>query len=77
VCAGAGAWSEFTSAAAAAPDLDCLIAAHDKFLSSVLDRALLGGGKAEGLRGTLQKLLTNCMDLAGPVKQLKEKVREC
>jgi hypothetical protein len=62
-------------AAAAAPDLDCLIAAHDKFLGSVLDRALLAGGpKAEGLRVTLKKLLTNCMHLAGPVRLLREKV---
>lgn len=62
-------------AVAAAPDLDCLIAAHDKFLTSVLDRALLGSGKAEALRVTLTHLLTNCMDLAGPVRQLKDKVR--
>lgn len=54
------------------------MAAHDKFLCSVLDRALLAGGpKAEGLRVTLKKLLTNCMDLAGPVKQLREKVCGC
>jgi len=63
------------AAAAAAPDLDCLIEAHDRFLSSVLNRALLGGGQAEALRQTLTKLLTNCMDLAGPVRQLRDKVR--
>lgn len=68
------AWSEFMAAAAAAPDLDCLIEAHDRFLSSVLNRALLGGGQAEALRQTLTKLLTNCMDLAGPVRQLRDKV---
>lgn len=62
------------AAAAAAPDLDCLIAAHERFLCSVLDRALLGGGPAEALRHTLTQLLSNCMDLAGPVKQLREKV---
>lgn len=72
----AGAWSEFMAAAAAAPDLDCLIAAHEKFLASVLHRALLGGGKAEAVMDTLKALLINCRDLAGPVKQLKEKVRK-
>lgn len=73
-CVTTGAWSEFMAAAAAAPDLDCLIAAHEKFLASVLHRALLGGGKAEALMDTLKALLINCRDLAGPVKQLKEKV---
>jgi hypothetical protein len=63
------------AAAAAAPNLDCLIAAHDSFLSRVLERALLGDGKAEGLRRTLADLLTNCMDLrTGAVKMLKHKV---
>jgi hypothetical protein len=63
------------AAAAAAPNLDCLIAAHDSFLSRVLERALLGDGKAEGLRRTLGDLLTNCMDLrTGAVRMLKDKV---
>jgi hypothetical protein len=72
--AAAGGWSEFMSAAAAAPDLDCLIAAHEKFLSVVLERALLGPGRAEQLRAVLHQLLVNCMGLAPLVSRFNEKV---
>lgn len=71
----AGAWSEFMSSAAAAPDLDTLIAAHESFLTTTLQRSLLGGGKAEGLRTTLTALLANCMGLAGHVNRFKTEVR--
>lgn len=70
-----GAWADFMSASAAAPDLDCLIAAHEKFLSVVLARALLGPGKAEGLRRTLTELLRTCMGLAPLIHRFNEKVR--
>eukprot|EP00878_Enallax_costatus_P017689 GHUV01018585.1.p1 GENE.GHUV01018585.1~~GHUV01018585.1.p1 ORF type:complete len:688 (+),score=234.63 GHUV01018585.1:858-2921(+) len=69
------AWSEFMTASAAASDLDCLIAAHDKFLDVVLARALLGPGRAEGLRHTLNQLLRTCMSLAPVVQRFCEKVQ--
>lgn len=62
------------SASAVALDLDCLIAAHDKFLDIVLTRALLGPGKAEGLRRNLNQLLRTCMSLAPMVQRFCEKV---
>uniref|UniRef100_A0A383WQ52 Uncharacterized protein n=1 Tax=Tetradesmus obliquus TaxID=3088 RepID=A0A383WQ52_TETOB len=69
------AWSEFTAAAAAAPDLDCLIAAHEKFLAAVLARALLGPGQAEKLRPQLTQLLKMCMGLAPLVARFNERVQ--
>jgi hypothetical protein len=62
------------AAAAAAPDLDCLIQAHEKFLQAVLQRALLGPGQAEVLRPKLQQLLKMCMGLAPLVARFNERV---
>lgn len=74
-CFTAGAWSEFMAAAAAAPDLDCLIAAHDKFLCGVLDRALLGGGqKSQQQQDTLKELLKNCTGLGPVVENFRKAV---
>ena len=60
--------------AAAAPDLDCLIQAHEKFLQAVLQRALLGPGQAEALRPKLTQLLKMCMGLAPLVARFNERV---
>ncbi|KAF8068410.1 GCP3 [Scenedesmus sp. PABB004] len=69
------AWSEFVCAAGVAPDLDSLIAAHDRFLASVLQRALLGGGAAEALRPGLGQLLRTCMGLAPLAARFNERVQ--
>lgn len=70
----AGAWSEFLAASAAAVDMDRLIAAHEAFLAAALDRSLLGGGRAEALRRTLQQLLATCSGLAPLSRRFNEKV---
>jgi hypothetical protein len=63
------------AAAAAAPDLDCLIAAHDKFLAGVLGRALLAGGRdTAAVRCALKALLDNCRALAPALGQLHHQV---
>ncbi|KAG1679629.1 hypothetical protein FOA52_006146 [Chlamydomonas sp. UWO 241] len=68
------AWREFNAQATAASDLDELIAAHDKYLDTLVTKALLGEA-TETLRVTLRELLENMLTLRGQVRKFSDTVR--
>ncbi|GAX86220.1 hypothetical protein CEUSTIGMA_g13633.t1 [Chlamydomonas eustigma] len=68
------AWQEFQHQASSAADMDELIFAHEKYLSTLVRKALLGE-QTEGLRVTLKELLENMLTLRGQVRKLSDVIR--